>query len=99
MVFLEIKTQRGDLLIETLFKDEIPSEHLAQIQGQLWVSERAWCDIIVYWPGMPPLIKRARRDENYIRTLATAVDQFNSELEQIVEKVRSYGSGRLADAA
>lgn len=88
---LEIKTQRGDLLIETLFKGEIPSEHLAQIQGQLWVSERSWCDLIVYWPNMPPFVKRAYRDSAYIRALSIAVDQFNEELSEVVEKIRAYG--------
>lgn len=93
---LEIKTQRGDLLVETLFKGGFPSEHIAQVQGQLWVSERSWCDLIVYWPGMPPFIKRANRDDAYIKTLSAAVDQFNEELAAIVEKIKSYGEAAHA---
>lgn len=93
---LEIKTQRGDLLVETLFKGEFPSEHVAQVQGQLWVSERSWCDLIVYWPGMPPFLKRAHRNEVYIRALSDAVDQFNDELSAIVEKIKSYGGAAHA---
>mgnify|MGYP001561093651 CR=1 FL=1 len=88
---LEIKTQRGDLLISTLFADRFPAEHVAQCQGALWVAERFWIDIACYWPGLPLFVKRAHRDEAYIATLAGAVDAFNVELAQIVEKVRAYG--------
>lgn len=88
---LEIKTQRGDLLIETLLKDQFPSEHLAQVQGQLWIAERDYCDLIVFWPGMPPFVRRAGRDEAYISILSAAVDRFNEELDALVEKIRSYG--------
>lgn len=88
---LEIKTQRGDLLIETLLRDEFPSEHKAQCQGVLWVAEREWVDIAVYWPRMPLFTKRAFRDEVFITRLASAVDQFNEELAAMVERVKRYG--------
>jgi hypothetical protein len=93
---LEIKTQRGDLLIETLMKDEFPPEHKAQVQGQLWIADREFCHLIVYWPGMPPFIKRAHRDEAYIAELSAAVDQFNDELDAVVERINAYGLERAA---
>jgi hypothetical protein len=87
---LEIKTQRGDLLVDTIMKGEFPTEHIAQVQGQLWVTEREWADIIVYWPNMPPFIRRAYRDSHYIHQLARAVDTFNDELAYMVEKIGAY---------
>ena len=89
---LEIKTQRGDLLIETLFKGEFPPEHKAQCQGNLWVAEREWIDIAVYWPKMPLFAKRAHRDDSYIAQLDAAVRQFNDELHEMVERIRKYQS-------
>jgi hypothetical protein len=88
---LEIKTQRGDLLIETIIKDDVPSEHRAQIQGQLWIAEREVCHLLVYWPAMPPFIKAVRRDEKFISELSRAVSIFNEELDALVERIRSYG--------
>lgn len=88
---LEIKTQRGDLLIETLLADRFPLEHKPQVQGQIWICEREWCDLLVYWPGLPPFIRRAYREPGYIIQLADAVDQFNDELASVVERIRSYG--------
>ncbi|MCC6776685.1 MAG: YqaJ viral recombinase family protein [Hyphomicrobiales bacterium] len=93
---LEIKTQRGDLLVETLLKDEFPSEHKAQCQGVLWVAKREWIDIAIFWPKMPLFIKRATRDEAYIVKLASEVNRFNEELQYLVEKIRRYGRQEIA---
>lgn len=96
---LEIKTQRGDLLIETILKDDFPSVHVAQVQGQLWVAGREYCDLMVYWPGMPPFVKRAHRDEKYISDLSTALREFSDELDEMVSRIRSYGAPSPAEAA
>ncbi len=88
---LEIKTALAHIQIERLQKGELPSEHKAQVHGNLWITERAWWDFVSYSPGLPPLIVRVERDEAYIAKLAAAVDAFNSELAEVVEKVRKYG--------
>ena len=90
---LEIKTQRPDILIETLRAGEVPSEHRAQCQGALWVAEREWLDLVVYFSKMPMFVRRVRRDEGYIATLAGAVKEFNEELAAMVAWLRSYGAG------
>lgn len=84
---LEIKTKLAHLQIECLIDDELPSEHKAQCQGQLWVAEREWVDFVSYWPGLPLFAKRVYRDEEYIKALAAAVRAFNDELNEIVEKI------------
>src|SRR6185312_1513417 len=89
---LEIKTRRGDLMIETLLRDEMPSEHKPQVQGALWVAEREWIDFVAFWPGLPLFVKRQHRDETYIDNLAAEIDRFNYELSEIVERVRQYGT-------
>ena len=93
---LEIKTQRGDLLIETIQKDEFPTCHVAQVQGQLWIAEREYCDLLVYWPGLPPFVKRQARDEAYITKLSQEVNRFTDELDELVERVRKYGCLEVA---
>lgn len=93
---LEIKTARGDILIEKLLKGEFSPEHKAQCQGALWVAEREWIDLVTYWPRLPPLVVRAQRDELYIASLSRAVDDFNAELQEVVDQIRAYGSGKAA---
>lgn len=96
---LEIKTKKPALLVEAIDSGTFVEDHRAQCQGALWVAEREWIDLTLYWPGLPPFIKRAYRDETYIAALADAVAAFNDELAKLVEKVRAYGSGQLAEAA
>lgn len=88
---LEIKTALPHILLDLILKGEFPPDHKAQTQGQLWIAQREWVDIIVYWPSLPPFVRRAHRDEAYIADLSSAVDQFNEELEAIIEKVSSQG--------
>lgn len=88
---LEIKTKLPALLIDVLLRDEFPADHKAQCQGALWVAEREWIDIAVYWPKLPLFVKRAYRDEPYIANLSRAVSEFNEELHETVERVRAYG--------
>lgn len=88
---LEIKTALPHILIDFILKGEFPAEHKAQTQGQLWVAEREWADLIVYYPNLPPFVRRSHRDEAYIAELSSAVDQFNEELEEIVAKVSAQG--------
>jgi len=88
---LEIKTRLPHLQIELLEKGDVPSEHIAQIQGGMWIAEREYWDFVSYWPKLPLFVKRVYRDEAYIKTLAAAVDQFNNEMDALVARIRSYG--------
>lgn len=88
---LEIKTAEAHKLIELILKDDFPPEHKAQVQGTLWVTNRQWWDIAVYWPGLPLFVKRAIRDEPYIQRLASEVDRFNEELDSVVSQIKARG--------
>lgn len=96
---LEIKTALPHILADHILKDAFPSEHRAQTQGVLWIAEREWIDLAVYWPRMPRFVKRAFRDEAYIADISAAVDQFNAELQEMVEKIRRYGGADEKAAA
>jgi len=87
---LEIKCAIPSVQIDRLLKGRVPPEHVAQVQGTLWVSEREWWDFMSYCPGLPPLVVRAHRDEAYIAQLAKAVDAFNDELDAVVNSIRTY---------
>ena len=45
---IEIKAPRKSKHLETIFKNEVPLEHIAQIQGGLYLSNRKWLDFISY---------------------------------------------------
>ena len=84
---LEVKTKLPHLQLEVLLAGVLPPEHKPQVQGQLWVAEREWCDFVSYWPKLPPFIHRVYRDEAYITELANGVAQFMDELVALQAKV------------
>jgi hypothetical protein len=88
---LEIKSAAAHIQVARLLADELPSEHKAQVQGNLWVAERDWWDFVSYCPKLPIFIKRVHRDEEYIKSIAHHVELFNAELKQTVEYIRRYG--------
>ena len=85
---LEIKSALAHIQIERLERDELPSEHRFQVQGNLWLAEREWWDFASYCPKLPLFVKKVRRDDALIKELSAAVDQFNAELADLVERIR-----------
>src|SRR6185369_16291184 len=85
---VEIKTKLAHLHLDVLLGDVVPNEHMAQIQGQLWVAEREWCDFVSYCPKLPLFVKRVHRDEAFIERIAKAVDLFERELVTLMDVVQ-----------
>jgi hypothetical protein len=94
---LEIKTALPDIQIDRLERDRLPPEHVAQVQGNIWTSEREWWDFVSFWPKLPMLRVRVYRDEPYIKTLSDEIDRFNDELAALVERIRRYGAPPVND--
>jgi hypothetical protein len=93
---LEIKTALPHIQVERLLRGELPAEHRAQVQGNLWVAEREWWDFVSYCPRLPLLIVRVQRDDKYIEQMSAAVDAFNEELATTVSFIRqSYSEPSL----
>lgn len=84
---LEIKTKLAHLQLDVLLGGSVPSEHMAQVQGQLWVADRKWCDFVSYCPRLPIFAKRVFRDEAYIERIAKAVDLFEREMTTLMDAI------------
>src|SRR5207253_3198758 len=91
---IEIKCYNSANHIEVLETQVVPNDHMAQIQGQLWITERKWCDYISFDPDMPEnaqlFIKRVERDEDYINNLKVEVSIFLDEVDEKVAFVTNY---------
>lgn len=96
---LEIKVAIPAVQIERLQRGTLPSEHVAQVQGCMWVCERPTWSFVSYCPKLPPLIISVERDEAYIANLAKSVAAFNEELDALVASIRSYQDFRSAAQA
>lgn len=69
------------------------TEYRWQIQGQLWVTDRQWCDAVSYDPRFPEglqlAIHRVERDEKAIKDLQKACIAAHVEVEAIVAELRN----------
>jgi len=85
---IEIKSPKLKTHVGYILSDGYPREYKCQIQGELYICEREWCDFISYFPGTDLYIKRVYRDEKFIKKLAEAIDQFNEQLNELVSKLK-----------
>lgn len=72
----EIKCPAPHTHVAYLLGEKLATKYIPQVQGQLWIAERDWCDWISYHPKMQPCIVRTHRDELFITSLRVALDAF-----------------------
>jgi len=86
---LEIKSPKDVNHIETLDKNEMPSEHTPQVQGSMLVTGFKEWDFMSYHPDYKPLIVTIKRDNDYINKLRDAITTFNDNLCRIIKMLES----------
>ena len=83
--------------IETLLNG-MPADHMAQVQGQMWITGRQWCDFVSYDPRMPePLqlhVQRIPRVPAYVADLERQVTEFLFKVGDKVEALRRLAEGK-----
>lgn len=94
---LEIKCPNSTTHMETLIADEVPEQHTAQIQGQMWITGYQWCDFVSYDPRMPKgldlFIRRVQRDNFFIAQLEGEVALFLKEVDERVAALLTKAQG------
>lgn len=91
---VQVKTMKPELLIDVWKSTRYPTEHMAQQQGEMWVTGRRWNDLQLFYSDMPIAPKfRIERDDSYIARLSEECERFSWELDQLVAKLREAGGG------
>lgn len=70
-----------------------------QVQGQIYVCEFDRVDLFAYHDRMPAATIRTGRDEAFIALLKSALDQFNAQLFEMMERAKSLGVFQSYEAA
>jgi hypothetical protein len=83
---LEIKSPLNPAIhLKTVIREEMPAEHMAQVQGCMMIAERDWWDFMSYrgdMPGAESFVVRINRDDVYIAKLTEALDRFNTTMQE-----------------
>lgn len=85
---IEIKCPIMSTHISYLLANALPVEYKQQLQGQLLVTGRKWCDFVSYYPGLKPLIIRTMRDEAFLKALQIELEVFVNGLKDLIKKIR-----------
>jgi len=91
---VEFKCQIAKEHVKTLLyyydKAKCPTAYIPQVQGQLFVTGRKWCDICFYHPDLPALIIRIEPDPVVIETLKKQLMAVIAERNLILKIINKY---------
>lgn len=71
---LEIKCPNAVNHVQYMLGDD--PDYIGQVQGSMYLTDRAWWDVLSYNPDLPPVVNRVERDEDYIKALVPVLDEF-----------------------
>jgi hypothetical protein len=66
-------------------------DHWAQVQGQLYVTGRAWCDLVCNFARLPMVVVRVYHNPVYIGILSGALDAFCADMSDLEAKAKANG--------
>ena len=85
---IEIKCPSPSVHVAYLRAGVLPTKYKQQVQGQMWITEREWCDFLSYHPSMPALLVRVHRDEDYIKLLQAEVEKACETIQTQYQKLK-----------
>jgi putative phage-type endonuclease len=93
---VEIKCPITATHLDTVLGASIPGKYLTQMQWQLAVTGRRWCDFVSYDPRLPAdlrlFIQRVPRNAILIGALEREVERFLAEVEATIARLRELAA-------
>jgi len=94
---VEIKCPNSTTHWEYFKYNRPPTKYVIQMQAQLAVTGRDWCDFVSFDPRMPDrsqlLVVRVDRDNDFIAEMEAEIKQFLSEVEVEVNLMKGSKNG------
>ena len=91
---VEVKCPESRTHLKTWLSKHLPDEYVEQVQGQLWVAGRAWCDFVSFDDRFPApmrmVVIRVYRDDDLIQQMAAKVGAFEAMVAEKLADVRRF---------
>ena len=91
---LEIKAPTAKKVIQIYYEwletQDCPPDYKMQIQGQLMITERSWCDLVLYHPRLDLKVIRVLPDLVLHEKLKTQIDVIIAKRDQIIDSVSEF---------
>lgn len=87
----EIKCKNDANFARYMFDRIIDPAHIWQMQMQLLISERQYCDYVVFNPNFPKsvIVTKVVRDEAAIEKLRIGLEEAQEKLDNVLAKIKS----------
>ena len=89
---IEIKCPNTSTHIDYIRQDKAPAKYVNQMQCQMAVTGRKWCDFVSFDPRLPEklqlFIVRLERDDEYISKMEVVVQEFLNEVTSAVSGLK-----------
>lgn len=90
---IEIKCPWSSQVHLETWLNGMPEDHQAQIQGQMWLTGREWCDFVSFDPRMPAdlqlYVQRVKGNPEFQAMLEREIIAFSAEADEIVSRLRA----------
>lgn len=83
---IEAKSRAQKYQLQAISDNEVPTEHVLQVQSALLVSGRSWWDYVSYSGGMPMWIIRVYPDEAIHAAIIAACEAFEAKVQEVMRK-------------
>lgn len=86
---VEIKCPNDSNFIRFLYEKKPASNYIWQMQHQMFVTDRKWCDFVVFNDNLNKMeVLRIERNEQSIERLRLGLDQGVTKVQEILERIR-----------
>jgi hypothetical protein len=86
---IEIKSRCQKYQVETICSNAMPDDFMLQVQGEMLVTERKWCDFISFCGGLPMVVIRVFPDPVVQDAIVDAAAKFESRIHEAMAEYRS----------
>jgi hypothetical protein len=93
---LEINAPLPHTQVEYWLSGEVNERFRPQLQGQLYISQRSWVDILCWHDVLPKVVMRVEPDETFIKALDRQLQIVNFFIERVMEKIRTTTEAPVA---
>ncbi len=86
---IEVKCPRPDTHLKWLMEGGVPAEHIAQVHGSMFATNRRWWYFLSYSRQFPALVIRVERDEKIQASIRSAVEAFYEKFDSAYAKIKA----------
>ena len=87
---IEIKCPKDVIFAQQVITDNIKPEYITQMQFNMYVLNKEYCDYVMYNRDFKLFIKRIARDNDYIEKIKESIEECKTIVKDNMEQLKQY---------